>query len=207
MRKLLVLSFGLAFLAALAAPASAYLIDGSVDLGEYAVVLNDTPGEVVTDWFNSGLDIDAMAFGSDANWYYAGLTVASGSLTLDGGPLSSAHRTEYSMLFFTDVTMGTLAHEIKVVTKATGLYRVYLDGDSLVAGTDYFASLAGGDLEVQIMKSLLTSMPTTPYVAVLLDNQGIQGDDTSGGLVPEPATLALMGLGALGLFLRRRRAV
>jgi hypothetical protein len=78
----------------------------------------------------------------------------------------------------------------------------------LLAPADYQVSVGVFPyqaLEVAISKGKM-SLISTPYVFVQLDEGGFARDDQIEGVVPEPATLALLALGGVGVLIRRKRS-
>lgn len=73
-----------------------------------------------------------------------------------------------------------------------------------LAGSDFDVSVASG-LELRINQSKMGSLAADPYVRSQLDGVGSWDDDQLAGVVPEPATMAMLAIGGLALVLRRRR--
>jgi hypothetical protein len=209
MRKF-ALCVGAVVLCALTSPVwAAPFVNGIVLTGEYAVSLPDALGEAGLD--NPGLDIRTLEFDRDASWYYMGLTVNTPPLDTDGGSTSRWHETILKTILYADATGTTPAYYLDVVMNAGGVANVNLyDGSFtpiLLAPADYQVSVGVVPyqaLEVAI-STLKMSLISTPYVFAQLDDTGNAKDDQIEGMVPEPATIGLMGLGAAVALLGRRR--
>ena len=93
----------------------------------------------------------------------------------------------------------TVYNDSTFTTAGEYIYQRIFEGTP-TAGSYYYDS----DLEP------LEISPTTAQMSYLDvvggGNAGIKGDETIPGTVPEPATMALLGLGALTLAIRRRRS-
>jgi len=190
-------------------------LDGSVGAGEYTVVLNDTPNETTKPFYNTGLDMSTVQFDQDGTWNYMALTVVSPPVDINGGPLSIDEQTIFRMFFY-DHTGTTKAYRLAVTMDAGGVSLSSLTLDSWTGTAwatvsllpaDYAVTLGTSNtaLEAKILQSKMSSLATDPYVRAQLDDTGDWADDSLEGVVPEPATLGLMGLGVVGLILRRRR--
>jgi hypothetical protein len=200
-------------LLALGASASASVmptLDGTVNPGEYAFTLNDTPAETGMAFYNTGLDISALQFSTDLTWGYMALTVVAPPLDTNGSPLSLRHKTDFWTIF-SNAAGTTPLYYLDVVMNSGGVESVSLehfDGVSwlpiaLTPGTDYEYAL-GSALEIKFLVGTLGLPPSAFSVTSQLDDTGGWPDDQITGVVPEPLTLSLMGLGAAGLWLRRR---
>jgi hypothetical protein len=188
-------------------------LDGSVGAGEYSVVLNDTPNETTMPFYNTGLDMSTVQFAQDGTWNYMALTVVAPPIDINGGPTSIDEQTIFRTFFY-DHTGATKVYRMAVTMDAGGAPSLTLDSwtgtawatVSLLSG-DYAVTLGPSNtaLEAMILQSKMSSLGTDPYVRAQLDDTGDWADDSLAGVLPEPATLALMGLGVVGLILRRRR--
>lgn len=82
-----------------------------------------------------------------------------------------------------------------------------IDPAPLVNGTTYQSEVPNGFMNAFVGNS----GGTDAWILVVIDDGGssggvtLSGFEISGTFVPEPATLALMGLGALAIFRRKRR--
>jgi hypothetical protein len=153
-----------------------------------------TPNAVVgdsTDPLRSGvlnIQYDATNFGG-GQLTADTLSVTLGSVVL--GPQSS--------VFFTEVVMELDANGNEVGTPLGTSSHLFLPNespvfnDTIIFNRPVFA--------IRAKKSFVLSAPATEFVdlaAVTIVNQSIH-------VVPEPATLAALGIGAAGLLARRRR--
>ncbi len=184
-------------------------VDGTVNGGEYSAVLNDTAPETTADFFNTGLDIQALHFDNSSGSYWLGLPVVSAPIDTNGDPTSFLFRTIFNLVFFDN--SGTtpsylVAVDMSGVTVSVGLaaWSGALWTPVALAGSDFDVSVVNG-LELRIDQSKMGSLAANPYVRSQLDGVGSWDDDQLAGVVPEPASLALMGLGGLATFVARRR--
>jgi len=193
---------------AVASPAWASLmIDGSVGVGEYTYNLPDFAPEVTEDYFNTGLDIDTLYFDHSGGYYWLGLTVIAPPIDPNGDPTSILDETWFGITFL-DAPGGNALHSLLARVREVGgtptVTQVILDG-SILAAANYDAAVVGA-LEVRVNQAVMPNMVANPYVESQLDGTGNWRDDQLQGLVPEPATLGLMGVGlAIGYVCRRRR--
>jgi len=193
-----------------ASPAwAAPMIDGSVGTGEYATVLNDAAPESGEDYYNSGLDIKSLHFDNASGWYWTGLTVVNAPIDTDGDPTSFVSQSWFGSVFY-DATHTTPYYRVMILMGGVAPIVALEEWNGsawdtvLLGGSDYDVSV-GTALEVRISQSKMPSMPATPYVSTQLDGTGSWGDDQLAGVVPEPATIGLMGLGLVATLVKRRR--
>jgi hypothetical protein len=188
-------------------------LDGSVGAGEYSVVLNDTPSETTMPFYSTGLDISTVQYAQDGTWNYMALTVVSPPVDINGGPTSIDEQTIFRTFFY-DHTGATKVYRLAVTMDAGGVSSLTLDSWTGAAWAavsllpaDYAVTLGAGNtaLEAKILQSKMSGLGVDPYVRAQLDDTGDWADDSLAGVIPEPATLGLMGLGLAGLILRRRR--
>lgn len=192
--------------AALAAP----IVDGNVTLSEYQVILNDVSPETAESFFNTGLDIKDLQFDQDATWNYMALTVVVPPLDTNGGPTSRRFETDFWAIFY-DTSGTTPSYYVDVLMNASGVKQFTLE--EYVAGVwvpvlltpaDYSVAI-GNALELKILGSKMPNLAAMPYVFAQLDDTGRWNDDQIEGVIPEPATLGLMGLGVAALAAGRRK--
>ncbi len=187
---------------------AAPIIDGNVGGGEYSVVLNDTAPETTADFFNSGLDIQALHFDNSGSSYWLGLAVVSAPIDTNGDPTSFLFETIFDLVFF-DNSGTTPAYLVTVEMNGTlAVELAEWSGGSwstvALVGSDFDVSVVNG-LELRINQSKMGSLAANPYVRAQLDGVGSWDDDQLFGVVPEPATMAMLVLGGAGLFLTKRR--
>jgi hypothetical protein len=204
-----------ALLWVLAATASASvtpMIDGTVNPGEYSFILNDTPTETGMTFYNTGLDISTLQFARDPSWNYMALTVVNPPLTMGGGPTSLLHETDFWTIF-SDATGTTPLYYLDVRMNSAGVESVSLEHNnggtwqaiSMIPGVDYVVG-AAASLEIKVSAAKMPDLPSVFQAGSQLDDTGAWPDDQIRGLVPEPMTLGLTGLGVAGLWMQRRTA-
>jgi hypothetical protein len=186
------------------------IIDGFANVLEYAKVVYDTPGETA---YVGNLDIDTFQFDASNSYYNVALTVMSTPVDKTGGVTSFVGQTEFWTAFY-DATGTTPSYYVDVLMNASSVLSFMLlqNGGggwtpvALTPGVDYDVAVADA-IEWRIDKAKMSLLAATPYVIAQLDNRGQAPDDQiSTGPIPEPATLALLALGAVAtLAVRRRR--
>jgi len=204
MRTLTLILAGLALALVGSSVWAAPIIDGNVGGTEYAFILQDTAPETA---YVANLDIDKFRFDSTNAYYNVGLTVTSPPVDKTGGVTSPMRRSEFWTVF-RDFTNTTDLYVVDVLMNAAGPLMFTLE--DCTNGTVVFLSLADvavqNAIEWRVAKTLMPLLPDHPYVEAQLDNRGAAEDDQITGVVPEPATLALLGLGAAAAaFMRRRK--
>ncbi|MBM4019899.1 MAG: PEP-CTERM sorting domain-containing protein [Planctomycetes bacterium] len=188
---------------------AAPIVDGIVLPAEYATSLADATGEPGVD--NPGLDINTLEYDSDASWHYFALTVVGPPYDTDGGATSRRRQTDLWTIMYADSAGTTPAYLLDVLT-GTGGTILSVTLDQYVGGTWVPVALAPADFQVSVGTALEVAIAKTkmalisnPYVFGQLDDTGSAADDQVEGVVPEPATLALLGLGAAAALASRRR--
>ena len=183
------------------------IVDGNVGGGEYSVVLNDTAPETTDDFFNSGLDIQALHFDNSSGSYWMGLPVVNPPIDTNGDPTSFLFMTIFDLIFFDN--SGTTPSYLVAVDMSGATVSVALAAwgpgwtPVPLLASDFNVSVANG-LELRINQSKMGSLAANPYVRAQLDGVGSWDDDQLVGVVPEPATLSLLALGGLAMLARRR---
>jgi hypothetical protein len=117
-------------------------------------------------------------------------------------------RTIFDLIFFDN--SGTtpsylVAVDMSGSTVTVGLAKWSVGGwiPVVLAGGDFDVSVANG-LELRIDQSKMGSLAADPYVRSQLDGTGTWPDDQLVGVVPEPATMAMLVLGGVAMLARRR---
>jgi len=203
MRTLMLLVGGFALALIGSSAGASPIIDGFANVGEYAMVRNDTPGETA---YAVNLDIDTFRFDASNEYYNVALTVTNPPVDRTGGVTSSDRKTEFWTTFMDGV--GTELYTVDVRMNAVGVLMFTLfDYTNLTLTPLALADVKVADaIEWRIDKSLMPLLPAVPYVLAQLDNRGEAPDDQiSTGPLPEPATLALLSLGAVATLAARRR--
>jgi hypothetical protein len=202
------LALGAAILATLASFSFGKLItgvtvDGTVNPGEYSIVMPDNSDPVGAQFIGTGLDISSLQFDISGGYCYMGLKTAAPLITT-GDPTSMRGATYFEATFFDG---------------ATPLYYVYFDfADNTLtlrektttgwqtlntAGLVNYA--VGTSAEAQVSLSLLPKLPANLSFVARLDGTGDWMDDQISGTVPEPASLALLAMGGLAVLRRNRK--
>ena len=204
MRTLTLLVAGFAVAVIGSSVGAAPTLDGYANAGEYAKVVFDTPGETA---YAANLDIDTFRFDTSGGYYSVALTVTSPPVDKTGGGTSLLRQTEFWTIF-KDATGTADLYAVDVMMNAAGplMFTLvdYTHGTLTPLG---LADVKVADaIEWRISQSLMPLLPAAPYVVAQLDNRGQAPDDQiSTGPIPEPATLALLSLGAVAALAARRR--
>lgn len=186
----------------LAAP----IVDGDVTPADAYYVAFDTPGEVT---YPAGFDIDALHYFQSDDSLFFGLEVVGGAIDFDGGQDPWEPKTRFTLKLY-DGQNGPLFRNVVVTsTSASSITATLYDGAGSFLTILPVSDVDGGpDLELRIPDSLLEGIPYQPYFRAWLDNSAEPADDMVSGVlaavVPEPATLSVLGLGGLALLRRRR---
>jgi hypothetical protein len=197
-------------MAASAANASP-IIDGNVTLGEYAALVPDLDSP--SGQYVGNLDIDNLQYDVSNSYYNLALTVVSPPVDQTGGVTSELGQTAFWTIFYNNART-TPYYRVDVVMDSGGVqsFTLYQRSGSrwtpvTLASGDYDYAV-GNAIEWRIDKSKMPNLAAEAYPRVFaqLDNTGQAPDDQIEGVVPEPATLGLLGAGlGASLLLRRRR--
>jgi len=201
-----------ACLCATAGAIAAPVLDGQVQPAPvtdfYTTTIVGTPDGTCA----PGLDISKLSFAFDDTYVYVGVSTI--------GPFNPSG-SDQSIGGATTFTMGLYATDDSPMVR---MFRVYMTSPTDVVGNLYASKCSnatpvwttgqgdiavaettnGGGLEFRIPRKELGDLGTNFVVRAELDDNGGYTDDTISGQVPEPATMTLLGLGALGLIIRRR---
>jgi len=185
------------------------IVDGTVGAGEYEIVITDDP-DYGTDFYNTGLDMATNQFDDDDDWGYLAVTVVSPPIRTEGDPWSFLGVTVFSIMFYSDVAATTPCYylEVEMIGDETGveLWEYTASGwDEADLDSDDYAVAVDSALELKISKDVLDTEVIESFHSQL-DGTGAWQDDQMGPeVIPEPATLLLIGAGFLGLLRRRSR--
>ncbi len=198
------------------------VVDGTVGSGEYAHAPLVDAAEPTADFYNTGLDIDEVHGEADAGSHYFALTVVAPPLDTNGSDLSFARMTGVGMYFYENDTDVAPKIYMSLALSALGFlpdlsfYREWngtgwdeTDFDEITAGAGNDYELATGSaMELRMAKSafkVFSGADFPSYLRLQLDDTGFHQDDQIEGMVPEPATLAVLALGGCLAGLGRRR--
>jgi hypothetical protein len=190
------------------------LVDGTIGLSEYAVGSTDSGDTAV--FANSNLDIDRVRFRNEVidgnSAFFMGFDTIGGSFDL-GSPLDA---TDVQLKLFDSNGNDQALLTVKFEGAAAPNAIVLLDEDyrTIDVLDEDWAISVNNDFEIGILSSYLSDIipPSGQFEfgfeLELSDSGSTQGDQHADILttdVPEPATLALVGLGAAFMAPRRRR--
>jgi len=184
-------------------------VDGTVGAGEYEYVITDNP-DYGTDFYNTGLDMDTNQFDDDDDWGYLAVTAVSPPIRTEGDPWSFLGISVFSIMFYSDGAATTPCYYLEVEMSGDDteveLWEYTGSGwdDVDLAPSDYAVAVDSA-LELKISKNVMDTEVIESFRSQL-DGTGAWQDDQIGPqLIPEPATLLLIGAGCFGLLGRRRR--
>jgi len=207
---------GLAVVSAQAAPFDS--VDGAIGSTEYAVGSTDA-NDAGSVFYNTDLDIDRVQFRNEIvdgnSVFFMGFDTIGGSF--DFG--SASNPTDVRLTLFDDAGNDQALAMFKfegLVAGGSPNAVTLLDENFLQISVpgDEMSTVADNDFEFGIFSSHLSDVIpesgsfTFAFELELSDSGSTQGDQHSDILttsVPEPTTLALVGLGAAFLIPRRRR--
>ena len=127
----------------------------------------------------------------------------------NGDPSSGLFKSIFWAIFYDNA--GVVPEYLVVVDMAGGTPDLTLTewnggGWDVVAltGSEYDATI-GNALELRIDQLKMPNLDSQPYVRIQLDGTGEWDDDQLEGVVPEPATVGLIGMGLVTALVARRR--
>lgn len=186
------------------------VINGDVASNEYDIVVDDATGEEACDFHDTGLDIETMQFDRDNDWAYMAMTVVSEPFDTDGDPTSFFGETSVLVMFYSDDDGNDSSYflEINIMGTDIEVELMHYNGstwdDVTLADADYDIEV-GDALELRLASGVFNPDNAQSFSA-RLDGDGNWDDDIMDhNLIPEPATLALLGIGGIGVLIRRRR--
>ncbi len=193
-------------------------VNGTVGAGEYETIIQDS-ADTSKEFYGTGLDIDTMQFDADQTGnvddsYYLSITTVNTPIDTNGSPGSINMVTSLQMAFggSANPDASNADYILNIVVEDAGSDVKLWEWDNSgsiwsevsLGGTDY-AMGVGDHFEFSILKTKMPNMPVDPYFNAILDGSGGWQDDQVAGKVPEPATMALLGMGGIGILIRRRR--
>lgn len=188
------------------------ILDGDILASDgYQFTLTDRIGEPGLS--GSSLDIASLKYAKDATWLYFGLKVAGQSIEQYGGDDTISGYTTYWLRFQDNSSTSSQKYMFKVdmgdMPAVSFMTRNAANtkwlNTPLTEGVDYDFAIDSG-LEFKIRRGSVQKMNTNKfYVTGQLDDNGTAADDQIAGVIPEPGTVALLGLGAAALLARKRR--